>query len=287
MRCRALLHIAIVTVCVRIPLFSFDESVHNRQLAEILFGNQFLVRDAAQNKITPLEKALYLCIDEYNGMTYNNSQAQRYLNDLKRFGVWFLPRLEQFDYTSNSHHQRYTHLGWDWTLYPRNLNGYDFQRIWTLRKERVLLPTIDKVFKFKRNESIKRDSFGALLYYIHIIGDHIGDSKSNNTDRMPLTRRIDYGKDYARNHEENNPSICTELLWHITRLFREQTSSIEYQMLMRYLDRNKNRVFPSGTSMTDAEYNELQAFAWEMFDTLRRYIPFLLQNEDFFIRAFG
>jgi len=272
-----------------LPLFASDESVHNQQLERVLFGSSYTLSEKGQKNLTALEEALYLSIDLFNGTTYNNGQAQRYIDDLRRFGVKKIPDLDSIDFTAGSEHQRYTHRGWDWIDYPRNIRGYDFQQIWTLRKENVLLATIDKIFNFKRNEMIKHDSFAALMYYIHILGDHIGDSKRTYTDRMAISPRPDYR--FNRSGENaNNPTIYTELLYHLPRLFREQAESVpapfDYQMLIRFLERNKNRTFPTGTTISDEEYAELQSFAQETLNALCRYIPALLRNEDFFKRAF-
>jgi hypothetical protein len=75
-----------------------------------------------------------------------------------------LPAAEQIDFTGNQYHQRATHWGWDFTNYTNQL-------LWETRKQ-LLLSTLDEVFAFQETGTIKRDSFGALLYYTHILGDH-------------------------------------------------------------------------------------------------------------------
>jgi hypothetical protein len=57
-------------------------------------------------------------------------------------------------------------------------------------------------------------------------------------------------------------------------------------MLSLYLERNKNREFPTGTTISGQEYAELQSFSKETLDKLIEYIPRLLWNENFFTRVF-
>jgi hypothetical protein len=271
-------------------LFASEEDEHNKQMLQVLFGRPYTINEDEQRNIRPLEMAIYLTIDLYNGDTYVNKrgeryQAQRYLDDLKKFGVKKLPKLPIIDFTAGSEHQRYTHRGWDWIDYPSNYREYNFQNIWNVRKQLVYLATLDKIFSFNRWEYEKRDSFAALLYYVHILGDHIGDKKRSYMDRIPISPRPDYRFNQS-GENSNNPTIYTELLYHLPRLFKEQTNSIDYGMLMRYLERNKNRQFSTGTTISDEEYAELQTFAKETLDKLIEYIPRLLRNEDFFKRVF-
>jgi hypothetical protein len=257
---------------IHISVFASDEDVHNRQLLQVLFGRSYTTNAIEQKQIEVLEMALFLAIDEFNGYNLEN-----YLSRLKAVGIKNLPKAEQIDFTSNYSHQRATHQGWDFN-YP----SPPVQERWVLRKQ-LLVSAIDKIFNFKRNEMIKRDSFAALLYYTHILGDHIGDGKKTYLDRLAISTRPDYR--FNRSGENMlNPTVFTELIYHIERLFREQTTSPDYRLLMLYLERNKSREFPA--SITDDEYIQLQSFALETLNKLIEYIPPLLRKENFFTRVF-
>jgi hypothetical protein len=275
----------LLVLCIHTHLFASLDYVHDRQLLQVLFGRPFTVGNE-QQYVEPLQKALYLCIDLYNGDTYKNGQAARYLDDLKKFRVRNLPQLEIIDFTAGSEHQRYTHRGWDWILYPRDYRGYNFQQIWNIRKQLVLMATFDRIFRFTNREAEKRDSFAALCYYIHILGDHIGDTKKTYMDRIPISPRPDY-RFNSSGENQLNPTVYTELLYHLPRLFQEQTNSTDYQQLIGYLNQNKNREFPTGNTISDDEYAQLQRFAQDTLDRLIRYVPRLLKNEQFFTRTFG
>ena len=260
------------------PLFAPDELMHNFDLEKILLGRLSIPNSEEKIKIELIEKAAYLCIDQFN----HNKLS--YLDDLRQSGVRNLPGGEEIDFVSGPEHQRYTHRGWDWIEYPRNIRGYNFQEKWGKRKI-ILLSTLDRVFGFKDNEIIKRDSLGAIIYYAHILGDHFGDNKFSYMDRMPISPRPDY-KGNRSGPNSNNPTIYTELLYHLSRLFREQLTSNEYMMLFLFLEKNKNKEFPAGTTITDEEFTQLQGFARQTLDILCLHVPRLLMNESFFKRAF-
>jgi hypothetical protein len=160
--------VSLLVFSIHISLFASDEDVHNKQFLQVLFGRPYTINENEQRNIEPLEKALYWCVDEFNGNTYNNGMARQYLDDLKRFGVKKIPPFEKIDFTAGYEHQRYTHRGWNWIDYPENIRGYNFKEIWKLRKA-LLLSTVDCVFNFKRDETIKCESLSAILYYIMCI----------------------------------------------------------------------------------------------------------------------
>ncbi|GHT78643.1 hypothetical protein FACS1894130_05620 [Spirochaetia bacterium] len=270
---------AVLFLFIVTPLFAPDEYVHNLDLMKIILGRPFPQSPLEEAKFALLAKASYLAIDQFNGHNLE------YLNELREAGVKNLPPGNEINFTAGGEHQRYTHRGWDWINYPVNIRGYNFQQIWETRKT-VLLLTLDRLFEFRNDEIIKRDSLGAIIYYTHALGDHWGDAKGSYMDRMPVSSRPDYRFNRS-GPNANNPTICTELLYHIPRLFREQVNSIDYRMLLLYLNRRKSQEFPSGTTITDEEYAQVQIFARETLDTLGIYIPRLLKNENFYKKAFN
>ncbi|GMO50431.1 MAG: hypothetical protein Pg6C_14210 [Treponemataceae bacterium] len=268
----------IFMLCAASPLFAPPQEAHNSDLTRVLFGVPFVQFPEHEANLSLLEQAAYLTVDQYNGHNLF------YLDNLRNAGVKNLPQGAEIDFTAGSEHQRYTHRGWDFNTYPVNHRGYNFQQIWEMRKI-TLLSTVSAVFKFKRDEQIKIESFAALIYYTHILGDHGGDSKSTYRDRIPIFQRPDY-RNNRSGPQQLNPTICTELLYHIPRLFREQTETTEYKMLLLYLQRSKLTVLPSVLPFTDEEYMQYQNAAREMIDKLSFFIPQLLSKESFFQSAF-
>jgi hypothetical protein len=187
------------------------------------------------------------------------------------------------DFTANYTHQRYTHRGWDFITYPVNYgkNNYNFQDIWERRKG-LLLSTVDRIFEFQENEMIKKESFAALIYYTHILGDHIGNTSKNTlVNKMQLngSRR---GGNMARS------DIIWELEYHIPHLFREQANAPEYKALMNYFEKNRvsNPPFVYSNTISDDDFKKLQKLTGEVLDELIKNIPALLKKEIFFTQVF-
>ena len=115
----------------------------------------------------------------------------------------FPKSMEEFNFwDSPARHRYYTHRGW-------NLGDED-KAHWSVRQQ-LLLNTIDKelfstenviagffsdVFQRDNYEKKQRESFAILLYYVHILGDHLeAGKKTTPMDKMnavaliaPLTR---------------------------------------------------------------------------------------------------
>jgi hypothetical protein len=275
-------------------LFASDDDVHNRQMLQVLFGKNsslrtddgrlFYVESFSGHKkesILALQKAVYWCVDEYNGhIAFLQGYPRQYLNDLRRFGVDDIPQYDMIDFKANWYHERYTHKGWDFDEYPRNYQGYNFQTIWELRKN-LLLATVDKTFNFRPDEMIKKDSFAALIYYTHILGDHSGNTKGSLEHRIPIN-----GSRRGRTMERGD--IIWELEYHIPRLFREQTNVPEYRFLMNYLKNHTSKPsFIYARTISDDDYIKLKKFAEDVLEALIENIPALLRNEVFFTRVFS
>ena len=144
-----------------------------------------------------------------------------------------------------------------------------------------MISAVDKIFGSREDEEAKRESFAALLYCVHILGDHIGDNKRSLPDRMPLNGSRD-GRTATRT------DIIWELETHIPRLFRGQTGAVEYLMLMKYLQEHRSKPsFAYSDTISDNDYRRLQDFAEELlYKQLKVNIPGLLKNENFFRRVF-
>ena len=245
---------------------AFRRPEHHTQMLQVIFGRPYTISSAEQAKVEILEKALYLAIDQYSGSGLN------YLNDLIMFGVEYVPAPHQIDFSSNQYHQRYTHRGWDF-LYT------DDRANWNMRKQ-LLLSSLDKLFDFQFNEMEKRESFGALLYYVHILGDHSYDGKTTLPDRMRINGSV-------RGRNMNRGDIVWELEYHLERLFREQQNSQNYRNIQSFLwDHRSRPLLPYSQTISDEAYNELQGFANRILQELMTNIPPLLRNEAFFRRTF-
>ena len=274
-------------MCLAIICNAHGIKGHNAELKEILFGKYNLSSKAEEN-FDLLTKAAYLTLDYFN----NSMQGLDYYNDLKNYGVKDIPRLESIDFSGNKYHQKYTHMGWEYTY------GVIDKANWEARKK-ILLNTVEKVCKFSKNKGIwswfstqtiddsKKKDFAALIYDIHILGDHIGDMDATRYTRIRLVSEPDYRGQVVSPTSAgpfNNMTLYTYLLYHIQRLFRDQKNCYEYNELVKFLERHKDEFINSKDDKVP--YENVQELANETKKVLARYIPKLLRNEAFFQRAF-
>jgi hypothetical protein len=251
-------------------LFPAGDDEHWTHLLRLLFNreNSDDNKGIEEKKINILRHAVWLNLDA----TLENDKMKYALGILKDFKVKDIPKPIDIVTRGSSYHQRYTHRGWDHLEYPKNLDGRNFQQVWELRKK-LLLNTIDKLFVFSTKEKNKKDSFAALLYYTHILGDHLVDGKKSNPDRIIIS-----GSKY-------DPTILSELEKHCDILFAEK-NTYEYKYLKEYFVKNKMKKVPHGQTMTDEELEKIKYFANEILETLFNNISKCLIKEDFFNKTF-
>ena len=256
--------------------WSHDGYGHDRELREVLLGNN-AQRLSEKGKLffRLLCEASYLTLDLYN----TDSKGKIYIDDLKKNGVKDLPTLESIMYNSNSFHGMYTHLGWEHNYVVDKAN-------WKARKK-ILLSTVSRIGGFKNSERIKMDAFAALVYEIHILGDHIGDSDYTRYARLRLTSEPGYrGQEVSPTSDGpfNNPTLYTYFLYHIQRLFREQSNTYEYNQIIGFLNRHKNEFLNYKGQIVP--YEDIVFIAKKTREELIRYLPTLLYKERFFRKAF-
>ncbi len=266
----------LVAICT--PSFAFDMQEHDKCLESVLFGMDGVPAESKES-VKMLEYASYLALDQCNG------NGEDKLTYLKNCGVPKLPvSINQIDFRGNSFHRRFTHRGWNY-LY----SGDSAKANWPVRKV-ILCSTTDKVFDFGVSEELKGgfcnqcDSFSALVYYTHILGDILSDkSPKGFTEQIP----------FARAHaDENTPDLFYELRPHLEILFHEtgETRSRVYQGLMNKFDKLARQArgleATTGGVNTQEKIMEQKEYEQELMDTLKAYVPRLLRRTDFFEKAF-
>lgn len=284
---------------VTIPCYARNYNGHNKDLKKVLFGNNPTATFSRKN-FDLLCKAAYLTIDYTS-----QPNGEEYIKSLQANGIKNLPPINAITFSDNYRHERYTHMGWDVGYIEVN----DVAN-WNLRKT-ILTSTVEKIGKFKKNEKIKIDAFAALVYDIHILGDHAENTITTKSDRVRLTSEPEEYKGQVVSPTSagpfNNPTLYIYLLYHTQRLFRDQKDTFEYKMLENFLNRNKDYFLKSSEPVLRAvdstsllvlnndyflksggqvPYKDIQRLAEKTLKTLSVYIPKLLAREAFFQRAF-
>lgn len=255
--------------------FSHGAEMHYEFLKSILFGTNKTItfNDKELEKLKLLDFSSRVAIDQYNGNYIDE------LNFLQSKGIKTISSIKLIDFSGNSHHQRYTHRGWTFSYVTNTGN-------WGLRKK-LILDTTKKIFSFDSNE--QHDAFSALLYYVHILGDHDGDSISNTMDRIALGGRSDkldilseltniYLPKLFKNQKKEVNSLCEKLI-----SINNKCSKLLIRKGDGYDDRNVKR---DVKDLSEPEYEIYISYAKETLKALAEYIPILLKNEKWFIKVF-
>lgn len=253
--------------------FSHNFVTHDDFFKKVLFGRDIQLSFKEQEKMTLLNYSSRVAIDQYNG------SCEKELNYLKSKGIKTISSIENIDFTGNSHHQRYTHRGWNFH-YATNTGN------WSLRKN-LMLDTTKKIFSFISTE--QHDAFTALVYYVHILGDHDGDKISNTMDRIPLGGRSDnidilseltsiYLPKLFKNQKIEANNLCERL-----QSINRKCANLLKRKGPGYDDRNVKR---DVKELSEEEYMIYQSYAKETLKILAEEVPMLLKNEKWFWKEF-
>ena len=295
-------------ICLLSPAMAHDDqNEHDGDLRYVLFGDRDkvlfgdektafqVIADAAAvtiDQFSPNDKV------EWKKGTYEKLQSGLDSMSVARLNISFADldlNIHVWDETKNAEaknitansHRRFTHMGWNYKKYPNK----DF---WKRRKQ-VLLQTANKVL-FNPNQTLgwipylsdalyspseQCDAFCAVVYYVHILGDHIeGDNPDKLTDLEPLIQYTSL----------STPGIITELMEQLQILFPDQVSSYTFTALMQEMTDLRVRAekncgtWGSVDSFERCEIN--QKYAKELLNILAGKVPLLLQRESFFNNRF-
>lgn len=288
------------------PAYAHDADEHNAEFERVLFNGKSTGNDDA---VKALEDAAYLCID-FCGM---NGKGATSLESLKNYGVSGLPeKADDIDMPSGKFHRQYTHRGWDDQI--KYLNGNTEQEGRWIKRKELLINTSYKVFGYtpppgflswaplsNKDMEQKYESFCALVYYVHVLGDYLEDVDSNDLSKDNLDRfnGVSNGRKiaFARPHpSDDNADIFFELDKHLKILFADQSNTMVYKQLMSDLGTlaGKARSLSGSTGGVDnlEKLEEAKGYVIELMDILSgsgshaNRIHELLKGEEFFRNAF-
>lgn len=285
-----------------------NASEHYEELEAMLFDSRNFHESAQGDvltKIRTIEYASTLCIDQFG------ESDSTLLKGLKKWGVPGIPQNVSKinpDDTDNirlspANHRTYTHQGWEHS-YTSEQYG-DLAR-WPVRKN-ILLAATEEVFNFSIfsgkwmfinfGYSDKCDSFSALVYYNHLLGDYLEDvdPKKGNIDKF---NGISNGHKIPFASNDSNPvDLFSEIEKYLAILFADQAESNRvYDSLMSDIETlaNKARRISENAegTITLEHYKDMQACVQEFMDILTgenghySAIYTLLMNESFFKDVF-
>lgn len=300
--------VAIVVVMVLLTgitttAFAHSAGPHWKELRSVLFGSKEYHGKTQEMEecCIVLERASSLCIDQFE----NNSSS--YLNELRSKGVRGLPATisEITLYAGGTDHRKYTHLGWTAT-YKNDSKNPDWIDRWRMRQD-ILRYSVEHVFDFERPE--QKEAFCRLLYYIHILCDHI-EYKTEASYIIPI----------AGGHGQR--TLVSELIDTLSVLFAEQKTDSGYMEMIRKLQTEEiyltillnqrshisGKYMKMGNSAVENKIDDRQLMlllsnpqdinspelygacyirlAERILEIQKDHVPTLLKNESFFNKVF-
>lgn len=283
-----------------VTCFAHERPEHDADIEYVLFGEEYyksshpLVKDIIQ----AIEDATFLCVDQYNGT--GEKELDNLVNKEKIPGI--IKSIDEINYTSNYTHRALTHRGWNMV--------YEDKAHWPLRQA-ILINTVKKelfsgegsMWSFlpwveEENNDKKIESFCVLLYYTHVLGDHLeageekdlGSGKTRPKTLKEKTTGLAYIAPLAHTNDTANPGVIPDLIKYCGILFEDQASTRTYSSLvqeLQKLEEQSGAIYGStGGVNTEEKFDEYNQCAKELRNVLGMYIPMLLRNESFYVDTF-
>ncbi len=267
--------------------FAHERGGHDKEIELVIFGNEDYksTHPAISDTIQAIEDATYLAVDQYNG------NGQDALANLQKRGIPDIPSsITEFNYTSNYSHRSLTHRGWN-TVYPEKAHWPVRQQILTNTVKKELFTKTDTPLAWfpwlseqvygTKGSAQQQENFCILLYYTHVIGDHLAAKKYQD---------LAYVAPLVRPNDRDNPGVIPELMSCFEVLFESQSGSYTYITLMQEMDNLRSRSAKleqsTGGINTDEMFTEYHQCVIDLLTTLKDYVPKLLENEEFFRDTF-
>ena len=272
-----------------------SQAEHDRDLKQVLFGiADYSLCGEKYDAFRAMADATALCIDQFSANEHAESKKRDFEDLSRKVHLSFAFKdidlnkgIDGKSITANTH-RMYTHKGWNFSEYPD-------KELWKRRKKLMLDTAQQKIFNNSSSifswltdtinswggPSEQCDAFCAMVYYVHILGDHLeGDKPSKLTALEPL----------AQYESLSSPGIIPELQEYLQVLFVDQKNTRTYMALMQDLDvlgREAEKVYYSWGGINTEEKCAINMDnAKALLKLLGDKVPILLRNEDFFKQVF-
>jgi hypothetical protein len=266
-------------------LFSFESAYaklnlrrgipgHEDDISKLLTGNPYysnIGNHKLYTILTGFAHIMFLTVD-FNNKNEIKTAIEYIKENEKALKIHIIPNFEDFFLPGGAWHGEYSHLGWNHT--------HSDKAVMETRKN-FLRTALSKQFNFiPILDNKKLDSLSALLYYVHILGDHEYNEFSNARSRLPiysLSEQDDYSDDNSRMVEweknDNNDNgiplanIIEELNYHLNIIFKNPQNK----------DRLEKTIDRINGHLPDDQKEKAKWLLQILFDN----VPYLLKEETF------
>lgn len=286
-----IMHFSLSTYALAHP----DQAQHYEDIEKVLFGKKVvfgygmnrhstLFHGRALNALLNIEYAVAIACDQYKG------EYSAQLESLSEYGVPDLP--PDVNQTKDEHerginyiasaktHRSFTHRGWTYDYQPSSSIAN-----WPVRKE-LVYNTACVAFGEEYVDDKELDAFCALLYYTHLLGDHMEDSKMKGNGL--IISLVEPGA--AKRTPPENVDMFFELDYYLSVLFDDKKDDETYKTMMmklRDLREITRKTSNSTNRFQKPEDMELyHQYVHDLHQILYTYVPRLIEREDFFNTVF-
>lgn len=294
----ALLLVAVLFVMGGAPAVAHDDQgEHDKDLKYALFGSREKALSGDEKLIfDAISNAAALTIDQFSPNdslkwkkgVYNELQSDLQKLKLRELDIAF----DDIDLNSKATpdgknvvantHRKYTHLGWNYKNYPDEEFWEKRKRVllhtvnWTLFNDKAAFSWVPGLSDALYSPSEQCEAFSAVVYYIHILGDHIEGDVSQKLEYLEPIQYVDAFTE----------GIITELKEQLRIVFKSQNKSWSYAGLMDAITTIEIETAEEYKTWGKLDTNEKceinEYYAEEILRVLSDYLPQLLKNEPFF-----
>ena len=288
---------ALLVFLCAIPSASFahgSQKEHDDELFAVLFGEGYNLAADKKEVFQAIADATALCIDQFSVNETIRSKEEQFnkLKEREGFSLSF-DAIELQKGTGGINvvaktHRRYTHRGWDFSMYP-------LPELWNKRKK-ILTATVNKelfgqssgvfhILPFLEGTLYNEDAcndqceaFCKLAYYVHILGDH-KEAESYTPEFSQLIPLV-------RHEDPTSPALIQELIDLLPVLCQGQdcTSLVnELQNIQAIASNAYNAKEGLGSQINFDNYH---ACAENVYKKLVEYLPDMMRKTDYFKSVF-
>lgn len=231
-----------------------------------------------------IKYASQLCIDQFG-----KDAGKAYLQRLHKQRIAGMPdKISEIAlYPMHNDHRAYTHLGWEYQ-YSNDSRNPDWSTERWPRRQKIMLATVECIFDFNSIPNFIDPSswlgsdqrcicFCELIYYIHILGDHI------EYNYITYNKGKDQVMPIASVRGDN---VISEIIATFPVLFSDSDYS-ELQNELNAISSKLISILNDPDNMrTEEGFKLYHEQAEKVLEKLEQHLPRLLKSEPFFYNVF-
>lgn len=307
----------LVLVVVLVCTTAFSGSAHTYQghyqdMSRVLFGTPYPFINRSPQKYPDQHKTIWalryvyqVAVDQFNWSEEKHSNEEAFTKLSSLCGLHHLPSsIAEIDLpnVNSITHRKYTHMGWNMPTPDHPVLGSEWTTRWAIRKN-MILATAEQKFNFNGspdfwdavfpNYTKGCDAFCAILYYVHLLGDHIGFCDPDKADFgygtyikeidyiLPLSGTVPDPKHIV---QCTPPNIISEIIYYCHLLFGDDAKHLIEDLLK--INRKIENLRDEHGQIPPEAFDEYIRLAKQVLDVLAKYVPDLLNDQKWWTNVF-